>query len=344
VLTTVAAVLAVRGSIWLSHRLDIVDRPDPRKVHREPIAYLGGLGMLVAFLVAMGVAGWFFPDLAVLRAAPMGAIVLGAVGIFLVGLWDDVRPTPAVLRLVLQAVLAAAMWASGVRLDAISFIAGGAAIGHVASLGVTIFWYVALMNSINLVDGLDGLAGGICCIGALSLVAVGMVLGYSLDGLLAVVLSVAVAGATMGYLVFNWHPARTFMGDGGSLLLGFLLATASLVGSTKTPTLLALVVPMVALALPLFETSFSFLRRLLRGQHPFKPDRRHLHHRLLDLGLNHRRVVVLLLFFTAFLGINSVALAQSGSEWVLFNALFLIGGIVLLIENLKFLERRREKS
>jgi UDP-GlcNAc:undecaprenyl-phosphate GlcNAc-1-phosphate transferase len=128
------------------------------------------------------------------------------------------------------------------------------------------------------------------------------------------------------------------------LLLGFLLATASLVGSTKTPTLLALVVPMVALALPLFETSFSFLRRLLRGQHPFKPDRRHLHHRLLDLGLNHRRVVVLLLFFTAFLGINSVALAQSGSEWVLFNALFLIGGIVLLIENLKFLERRREKS
>lgn len=336
------SVVAVRFSIWLSHRLGIFDCPDPRKSHRAPVAYLGGLGMFLALAGGIVLVSAFFPDVAVLRGRMLGLVLAGALVIFIVGFWDDVRPIPAAVKLLLQIGVGTMMWALGLRLEALSiFVEEGHQVGVALSYLVTVGWYVVLMNSINLVDGLDGLAGGICCLGAGALVGVGFMAGFSLDVLLGTAVAVLTAGVALGYLAFNWHPARTFMGDGGSLLLGYLLATASLLGSAKTPTLIALMVPLVALSLPLFETSFSFLRRAIRGKHPFKPDRRHLHHRLLALGLDQRRVVVFLLFLTAFLGASSIILARAGTALILFNVVFLFGGLVLLIENLKFLEKRR---
>ncbi|MCC5877936.1 MAG: undecaprenyl/decaprenyl-phosphate alpha-N-acetylglucosaminyl 1-phosphate transferase [Candidatus Sumerlaeia bacterium] len=340
ILTALVSLVAVRLSMGLSHRLGILDKPDPRKSHRGAIPYLGGLGMLLAVLVGLSASALLFPTLVILRQTEMAVILLGAIVIFTVGLWDDVRPIRAVLKLALQIGVGAMMWWLGLRLEALTLITDDTErLGQFLSFSVTVGWYVALMNSINLVDGLDGLAGGICCLGALSLVGVGLMVGYSHDVLLGTVLAVITAGATMGYLFFNWHPARTFMGDGGSLLLGFLLATSSLVASSKTPTLIALMVPLVALSLPLFETTFSFLRRAIRGSHPFKPDRRHLHHRLLVIGLDQRRVVIFLLFMTAFLGASAIMLARAGSALILFNVVFLFGGLVLLIENLRFLEK-----
>ncbi|CAN5349031.1 N/A [soil metagenome] len=338
-ITALASVVTTRISIALSHKFDILDRPDPRKAHREPIAYLGGLGMFLGFGVGLVTLLVLQPDFSITHQPILLSIITGAVLIFCVGFIDDVRPVRAILKLGLQIGVAALMWYLGVRISKLSFL--GEEIANIASFVITIGWYVALMNSINLVDGLDGLAGGICCIGALSLVGVGLVIGYSADVLLGASLATLVAGATLGYLYYNWHPAKTFMGDSGSLLLGFLLATASLIGSTKTPTLLTMSVPLVALGLPIFESSFSFLRRALSGQHPFKPDRRHLHHRLLDVGLDQRRVVITLLFMTAILGVNSIMLAQAGLKTVFFNVVLLIVGIILLIENLKFLEKKR---
>lgn len=343
--TALASVATVRLSMSLSHRFGILDRPDPRKSHRGAIPYLGGLGMLLAVMIGLSLTAFLFPTLVVLRQQEMGIILLGALVIFVVGLWDDVRPIRAVLKLGLQMGVGAMMWWLGLRLEALSLLADDTErLGQFLSFSITVGWYVALMNSINLVDGLDGLAGGICCLGALSLVGVGLMVGYSHDVLLGTVLALLTAGATMGYLVYNWHPARTFMGDGGSLLLGFLLATSSLIASSKTPTLIALMVPLVALSLPLFETTFSFLRRAIRGNHPFKPDRRHLHHRLLALGLDQRRVVIFLLFMTAFLGASAIMLARAGSALILFNVVFLFGGLVLLIENLRFLEKSGNRS
>ncbi len=343
--TLIVATAATRLSIALSHRLDILDRPDPRKTHRAPVAYLGGLGMLLGFLVGLVLVAIASPEIAILRGVDLVEILLGAVAIFLVGFYDDVRPLPAVIKLGLQILVATAMWICGVRIEFLSFgLAGQLDVGLPLSLAVTVGWYIVLMNAINLVDGLDGLAGGISFLGALSLAGITLVLRPSTDVLIAGYLSALIAGATAGFLVYNWHPAKTFMGDGGSLLLGYLLATASLVGSTKTPTALALIVPMVALGMPVFEVVFSFFRRLLRGQHPFQPDRRHLHHRLLDLGLDHRRVVLLLLFFTAFLGINSVLLARVEASVLVFNVVFLFLGLILIIESMKYLERRRNGS
>lgn len=340
--TAVVGILTTRLSIFLSGLLGIYDKPSTRKVHKAPVAYLGGLGVLLGFMVGMGVLLVMEPDLAVLHHRTLMPVIVGAVSIFLIGFWDDVRPVRAILKLGMQMLVAAGMWYSGVKIETLTFGADPAsALGQLISCGVTVGWYVALMNSINLVDGLDGLAGGITLIGAISLVGVSLVVGSSPEVMIGGFLAILTAGSVLGFLVYNWHPARTFMGDGGSLLLGFLLATASLISSAKTPTLLAMTVPLVALGLPLFESTFSFLRRALKGGNPFKPDRRHLHHRLLDLGLDQRRVVIFLLFMTAFLGMNSVILADAKSNLLLVNVLLIIGGLVLLIENLKFLETRR---
>lgn len=342
--TAVVGVGATRLSIFLSHRLEILDAPDPRKSHREPVAYLGGLGILLAFAVGLLGLVLLQPDFAVLRAPFFTVVLLGALAIFLIGFWDDVRPIAAIPKLLLQIAVASGMWLAGVRVEMLSLGGAPAQLGLTFSYIITVGWYVTLMNSINLVDGLDGLAGGISLISAISLVGVSLVIGVTPEVVIGAFLSLLTAGAVLGFLVYNWNPAKTFMGDSGSLLLGYLLATASLVGSTKTPTLMALSVPLVALGLPLFETFFSFLRRAVSGQHPFKPDRRHLHHRLLDMGLDQRRVVVILLFMTGFLGVNSVILAQVESRLIFFNVLFLVGGLILLIENLKFLERKRGQS
>jgi len=343
--TALAGVVATRFSILLSHRLGVLDRPDPRKTHRGPMPYLGGLGVLLALGAGLWVAAVLRPDLAIARGAQMILILGGAVAIFLVGFWDDVRPLRAVVKLALQAVVAGGMWYLGFRVETLNLGLGyGSELGNPVSFVITVGWYVTLMNAINLVDGLDGLAGGITLIGAISLVGVSLVIGQTADVAMAGFVAILTAGAVLGFLAYNWHPARTFMGDGGSLLLGYLLATASLLGSTKTPTLIALAIPLVALGLPIFEISFSFFRRAIKGKHPFRPDRRHLHHRLLDLGLDQRRVVVILLFMTAFLGANSILLATAESRILLFNVAFLLVGLVILIECLKYLEKGRERS
>ena len=345
-ITLVVALVGTRISITISHKLDILDRPDPRKAHRAPIAYLGGLGMFLGFVG--GLITFFFlqPDFAITHAHLFSSILLGAVLIFCVGFIDDVRPIKAIIKLFLQMAVGALMWFMGVQITSLSLggligVDGGTPIAEGLSCFITVMWYVGLMNSVNLVDGLDGLAGGICFLGALSLVGVGLVIGYSPEVLIGAALATIIAGTTLGYLRYNWHPAKTFMGDGGSLLLGFLLATASLIGSTKTPTLLAMSVPVVALGLPIFESTFSFIRRAVSGQSPFKPDRRHLHHRLLDVGLDQRRVVIGLQFMTLLLGINAIMLAQAGQKIVFLNVVFLIAGLILLIENLQYLERKR---
>lgn len=338
----VVGIGTTKVAIWLSHWLGILDKPDERKSHGNPVAYLGGLGILLSLglgLIALVVVE---PDLAVFEKERLYWVFAGALGIFLVGFFDDIRPIRAMMKLVLQVLVASGMWAVGIRVDILSFIPfASGALNPLASYVVTVGWYVSLMNAINLVDGLDGLAGGISFIGALSLFGVCLVIAPSTDVVLGGFLSVILAGSVFGFLFFNWHPAKIFMGDSGSLLLGYLLATTSIISSAKTSTVLAMGLPLVALGLPLFEMTFSFLRRILTGSSPFKPDRRHLHHRLLDLGLSQQRVVVALLFLTAFLGINSVIFALAQSKVVLFNVALWLIGLLLLIENLKYLEKNR---
>jgi UDP-GlcNAc:undecaprenyl-phosphate GlcNAc-1-phosphate transferase len=342
---------------WVSHKTGILDRPDPRKVHRDPIAYLGGMGMVMSVLVGLFAFATLAPLPALQERDLIQVFLGGLLAIYLVGLWDDVRGMKPLVKLFLQAAVAAAVWAGGVRIErvtigvdsSLSLVASSAdsilayVIANLPSLLLTVGWFVALMNAINLIDGLDGLAGGVSLISALSLGAVGMVIahvGYSFG----MGLPFIVAGACLGFLVHNWHPAKIFMGDSGSLSIGYMLATASLVGSTKAPALLTLLLPMIALGLPLFETAFSFLRRALTGTNPFKADRRHLHHRLLDLGLSQRRVVLVFHYVTLYLGVNAVLLARDRSVPLLLNVGMIGLGLLMLIEYLSYLERGRHAA
>lgn len=356
VVGTVAAVLSVR----LSHLLKIYDQPGTRKVHRKPVPYLGGFGFVATVILGCLAFSFFSPYFALVQQQSIFAVLLGLLAIFLVGFWDDVAGMRPLIKLGLQIAIAVSMWFAGVRIEKINigfgfnvdlmgFTGGGDAefwillLSSLPSLFVTVGWYVALMNAINLIDGLDGLAGGVSFLAALSLgiVGLGVELGLGIGLTFGQLIPFIAAGALLGFLTQNWHPAKIFMGDAGSLSIGFVLATASMLSSTKAPALVALMVPLTALALPLFETTFSFARRLLRGQNPFKADRRHLHHRLLDAGLNHQRVVYIFLYTTLYFGINAVLMAQSRSPLQLLNVLMIGLGLMMLIEYLKYFERKR---
>lgn len=334
--------LATAGARWLSHRTGILDQPGERKIHREPIAYLGGLGFSAAVMAGVALWAWLCPLQAALESGVAAAFLAGLLAIFLVGLWDDVAGMRPVVKLAFQGAVAAALWTAGVRIERVTIGLGAALdLAGPASLLVTIFWYAALMNAINLIDGLDGLAGGVSFLAALSLAAVGLIV-YSGAGLtLGMALPLIGAGACLGFLFHNWHPARIFLGDSGSMSIGYTLATAALLSSTKAPALLALLVPMVALGLPLFESGYSFLRRALTGQSPFKADRRHLHHRLMETGLSQQRVVGVFLYATLYLGVNAVLMARARSGLLLVNVVLLGGGLLMLIEYLSFFEKRR---
>jgi len=352
VLGTVAAALACR----LSHSVGILDRPGGRKIHARPIAYLGGLGIVLTLMLGTGVYAWIAPLPALQGRQELVAFLVGLVFVFLVGLWDDVVGMKPLAKLGCQVAVALGLWAAGVRIERVTVGTGeplglmfGAAdsgigflLANLPSIVVTVGWYAALMNSINLIDGLDGLAGGVSLIAALTLGLIGLTIPHDGGFILGIALPFVLAGALLGFLTHNWHPAKMFMGDSGSLTIGYALATASLVGSTKAPALLALLVPIVAMALPLFETTFSFARRILRGQNPFKADRRHLHHRLLDAGLDQRRTVLVFLYATLYFGVNAILLAQARSFLILLNVALIGVGLIMLIEYLKYFERKRD--
>lgn len=337
--------LATWGAVWLSHKTGILDKPGGRKIHDRPIAYLGGLGFTVTVILSLVLWALLAPVQAFVEMRLASAVVLGLVATFLVGLWDDVAGMRASVKLGFQLLVAAGLWWAGVRIERVSIQIAGSPLelGGPMSLLLTMGWYAVVINAINLIDGLDGLAGGVTLIGSVSL---GIVAGIATDGAfgLGVALPLAAAGGALGFLVHNWHPASIFLGDSGSMAIGYVLATGALISSTKAPALLTLLVPMVALGLPIFESVYSFLRRAATGQSPFKADRRHLHHRLLDAGLTQRRVVFVFLFATAYLGINSILLAQARSIVLLLNVVLLGVGLGMLIEYLGYFERRREAN
>ncbi|MEQ8822324.1 MAG: MraY family glycosyltransferase [Sumerlaeia bacterium] len=352
--TALVGALATWFARGLSHRTGILDHPGERKVHVKPIAYLGGLGMVFATLLGLALMVVFDPFEVAISVPLLTAVVLGLLAIFLVGLWDDVVGMKPLVKLGAQILVALGLWIAGVRIERVAIFStptelmGGGegdliafVLASLPSILLTVGWYAALMNAINLIDGLDGLAGGVSFIAALTLGAVALIVPH--NGMaLGVALPFIAAGAILGFLFHNWHPAKIFMGDAGSMSLGYLLATAALVGSTKSPALLTLLLPLVALGLPLFETAFSFIRRILTGQSPFKADRRHLHHRLLDAGLDQQRVVLVFLYVTLFLGLNSILLAKANSALLLLNVIYLGVGMLMLIEYLAFTAKRRE--
>jgi len=289
VMTALFTPLATRLAI----RLGAVSAPGGRNVNVRAIPRLGGLA----------ICGAFFSALAALYASEARAahvlqddrqhllgLALGAAGLCIVGAIDDVRRLPALYKVYAQIAASVVAFAFGFRINAIWLPGFGTLYMGSLALPVTVVWIVGITNAINLIDGLDGLAGGVAFCAALTNLVVAVISGNTL---VAVVMS-ALLGALAGFLFFNFNPARIFMGDSGSYFVGFVLGAMSLAGAQIASTAVSLLVPVLALGLPIIDTLFSMLRRVLEKRSPFDPDRGHIHHRLLDMGLTHRRAVLVL--------------------------------------------------
>ncbi|MFH1731250.1 MAG: MraY family glycosyltransferase [Planctomycetota bacterium] len=279
---------------WAGRKLRILDAPDGVRKLQRPTPRTGGPALYAAFFGSVCLAAWLAPPggpVAWPHARVIVPMFCGASAVLLIGLWDDVAGLRPWLKLLLTGLVAAAMYAAGYRAAVLANPFGGAVrLGYLAA-PVTLLWFLGCMNAMNFIDGLDGLAGGVAVFAAAAVFAASIIFGNSS----AAVLSAALAGAALGFLFLNFHPASIFLGDCGSYLLGFLIACVGLQGSTKADGGAALAIPLVALGLPVLDTALAIVRRWSAGRPLLSgSDRRHIHHRLVDAGLSQRQAALAL--------------------------------------------------
>jgi UDP-GlcNAc:undecaprenyl-phosphate/decaprenyl-phosphate GlcNAc-1-phosphate transferase len=329
-----SAFTATPLSIWLAKRKGVLDQPDSRKVHQEPIPRWGGLAIYVGLL--MGVLGAYigFPRFRMLLAfrhslydagrltgvvsinEQFVGILVGLTIVVGLGMMDDRKPVPALIKLLLQIIasliaLNYGVQITGLRLPFFDYFHFPIFVSQL----VTVFWILGFMNAVNLADGLDGLAAGLAAIASATFLAVSVIQGgteslfISKQLKLAAVLSAALAGACVGFLPYNFAPARVFMGDGGALGIGFLLGAITVIGTLKTTAVLSVMIPVIVVALPVIDVSLAMIRRYRKKSRIMEPDKEHLHHRLLSRGWTAREVVLLVYVLTLILSVCAIFLA-----------------------------------
>jgi UDP-GlcNAc:undecaprenyl-phosphate GlcNAc-1-phosphate transferase len=311
-------------------RYRIVDRPNSRRVNRRPIARSGGLAVAATFL---GVAGAFLilnnathlitVPLA-MRPPDVAALFIGGAAAALLGALDDLFDLRARWQFLGQIALAAGAVGLGVGID---FVNNPLAPGRVEFLpliafGFTVFWIVGMINSINWIDGLDGLSSGVVIIAATTLGLIS--LSTQIRQPLIAVLCFVLAGALFGFLRWNFHPAKIFIGTSGVMFVGYTLAVLSILGTAKVA------VALLVLGVPIIDTFWIIVRRLSQGRSPFTPDRQHIHHRLLDLGLSHRQTVLLIYALCTALAVLALLLTGA-SQLYAFLGVFIASGLVLFL-------------
>lgn len=316
----------------LAYKLGAIDIPqDGRRMHKKPIPRLGGLAIYLGFILTSLIFAEFNPALI--------AIWIGGSIIVLLGILDDIFRLKASVKMVVQiGVALIAVW-KGIIVEQINFFGTPIEFGAWA-IPITVIWIVGLTNAINLIDGLDGLSCGVSAISAMSLLLVSIIMGedHSMTLLMAIL-----AGSCMGFLPFNINPAKIFMGDTGALFLGYALSVISIQGVLKLHAVVSFIIPISIFALPLLDTTFAFTRRILQGKSPFSPDRGHLHHRLIDMGLNQKQVVAILYAVCALLGLSAILFT---SEMLWKAGVIILLGIILLVLNFKLFKNpnTREKT
>ena len=318
-------------------RMGMLDLPSQRKAHSAPTPRAGGIVLFVATL-SSGI-----PVLLLFEHFGLAAdvtwrqlFILGGASVaFIIGLWDDIKGLPARHKLSSQVVAACLAIYGGVIISKVTIPINP----YVIDLGyfgvpITIIWYLLVINGVNLIDGLDGLAAGVTL-----LVCVVLLFSiYDLGYILVCIFLASIAGATLGFLRYNFYPATIFMGDCGSYFLGFMLATLSIMGSVKGKTTVTILAPIVALGLPLFDSIFSALRRFVMGHSIFAADKDHLHHKLLSMGLNHRRVVIIFYGVTVLLGFLAIWLMHYNDSRAALVFLILAIAVFLIVRKLRYFD------
>ena len=336
----------------LAHKIGAIDIPDKRKVHKKPIPRLGGLAIISGFIVSII---YLLIVLNIENTIQLNGIeqyrikLLGFfIGILILGITcfiDDSKNIPALLKLLAQVLAAIIVVMCGVKIDiiAIPLLEKNINLSNIVSYIFTIGWIVGITNAINLIDGLDGLSSGISLISCISLLIIFATNGSSI---LSIILITALAGGIVGFLPFNFNPAKTFVGDVGSNFLGFSLAVISILGVAKTYTVLVLIAPLIVLGLPIFDTIFAIFRRIIKGKSlkaVFKPDKGHLHHRLMAKGYTQKQAVLILYGLSATLGMFAIILLDSGIWKALSFALLVVAIVAIGYKDI-FKQREQKNS
>ena len=319
-------------------KVGAIDLPSNRRVNKKPMPRLGGLAVISGFFVSTvyliiimnfeHTINLFGPENYYIKLIGFCiAVALLSITCYI----DDVKGIPGVVKLIVQVIAAIIVVIAGIRIDnfTLPFTENKIIMNEVFSCILTIGWIVGITNAINLIDGLDGLSSGVCLISCLSLLII-FALNYS--PILAIVLITALAGAIVGFLPFNYSPAKTFIGDTGSNFMGFSLSIISILGVAKTYTAIVLIAPIIVLALPIFDTLFAIVRRIVKGKSIkaiMKPDKGHLHHRLMAKGYTQKQAVLIMYAITAILGMFAIILLESGVWKALSFALLIIAIIAV---------------
>ena len=324
------SLIVMPAVILLAEKTDAMDAPNARKVHKKPIPRIGGLGIYAGFMAAIiFVAIKFGLDGESLKET-VGLLVSGSL-IVALGLVDDYKNLPAKIKLLGQ-ICAAAVLVLGfdVRIDFVTDPFGCYFYLEWFAIPATMFWLVGLTNTVNLIDGLDGLAAGVAAIASFTI----MLIALEQNFVLVAVMTSALAGAAVGFLKYNFHPAKIFMGDTGSMFLGFMLAGISVTGAVKSVAAIALVVPIFALGLPILDTTFAIVRRMRGGVPIFKPDKGHLHHRLLSVGFTQRQAVLLMYVISALFGLSAIALTAVSYQIAVLILSLVVAAIIYGVRKL----------
>lgn len=355
-LPVILALLLTPMIIRLANVIGAVDQPGGRKIHESTTPRLGGLSVFLSILISGAAVYILFPGLFEGAEENIGQfyiLALAFLTIFSLGLWDDLKPLKPGIKFGVQFAVATLIYYAGFKISSITNPVGSGILNvEMIDFPLTVFWIVGVTNAFNLIDGLDGLAAGVSTIAAISIFAVSALSGAIWTAVFALIL----AGALVGFLRYNFNPAKIFLGDSGSLLIGFSLALISIHSSAKISTGFALLFPILVLGLPITDTIVTMLRRFMSYYMPgkngndaesitrkirgmFKPDSSHIHHQILSMGITHRNTVLLLYCVSAFFALGAFSTTQADNELQSITiAFFLIVILFLGIKKLRYKE------
>lgn len=317
----------------ISLKRNIIDRPGFRKIHGKIITRLGGVAIYVSFFTAASIFMLFNKSLKGYLFQFFG-LFLSSTLIFFLGIYDDLKGANATKKFTVEILAAIILISFGIKINIVTNPFGGVLDLKLWSIPLTLLWLVLITNAVNLIDGLDGLAAGVSSIISLTLFLVAI----HQKSIFIAGLAAALAGSSIGFLRYNFNPAKIFMGDSGSLFLGFMLAAMAIKGQQKSSTLVALLIPIMAMGYPIIDTLLAIIRRTVNKSSIFRADEEHIHHKLLKKGLNHKKAVLLIYAVTLCLGAIAFFFTIINDEYVA-TIMLIIGLIILVaIKKLGFIE------
>lgn len=325
--------------IRIAQRFQILSLPGKRRVHTKPVPFLGSVAVYLSFFISLFIALQAYPQAKINFSREIKGLFIAGTMILSLGLWDDLKNIKPLVKLFGQVLVALVIFYFGFRIELFTSLITGeeTQAPMIFSVLFTVAWVVGLMNAMNLIDGLDGLATGISAIVCFALLLIALYLHNFFTAIILIIL----AGSALGFLKYNFHPAKIFLGDSGSMFLGLILAATILIKSQyKSAAAVVLLAPLTALSIPIYDTFMAILRRSIKKDSIFVADKKHLHHRLLEFGLTQKQIVFAIYLITLYLGGFSFLFVLLPNRYALILLFLLALGFFMAVRLIGFVERK----